>query len=63
MIVCIESLYQQHTKRCNWEMFEGHKEFFDQVRRKGDKLDNFTTKVHKFTSKFIATQVRSDISS
>jgi hypothetical protein len=38
MIVCIESFYQQHTRRCNWEMFEGHDEFLDQVRRKGDKL-------------------------
>jgi hypothetical protein len=38
MIVCIESFYGQHTRRCDWEMFEGHKEFLDQVRRKGDKL-------------------------
>jgi hypothetical protein len=38
MIVCIESLYQQHTRRCDWEMFEGHEEFLDQVQSTGDKL-------------------------
>jgi hypothetical protein len=38
MIVCIESFYLQHTRRCDWEMFEGHEEFLDQVPRKGDKL-------------------------
>jgi hypothetical protein len=38
MIVCIESLYQQHTRRCDWEMFEGREEFLNQVQRKGDKL-------------------------
>jgi hypothetical protein len=38
MIVYIESFYQQHTRRYDWEMFEGREEFLDQVRRKGDKL-------------------------
>jgi hypothetical protein len=38
IIVCIESFYRRHTRRCGWEMFEGHEEFFDQVQRKGDKL-------------------------
>jgi hypothetical protein len=38
MIVCIESLYQQHTRRCDWEMFEGREEFLNQVQKKGDKL-------------------------
>jgi hypothetical protein len=38
MMVSIESFYWQHTRRCDWEMFEGHDEFLDQVRRQGDKL-------------------------
>jgi hypothetical protein len=38
MIFCIESFYQEHTRRCDWEMFEGCEEFLDEVRRKGDKL-------------------------
>jgi hypothetical protein len=38
MIFCIEFFYRQHTRRCDWKMFEGRKEFFDEVRRKGDKL-------------------------
>jgi hypothetical protein len=38
MMVSIESFYRQHTRRCDWEMFVGCKEFLDQVRRKGDKL-------------------------
>jgi hypothetical protein len=25
---------------CDWETFKGHKEFLDQIQRKGDKLDN-----------------------
>jgi hypothetical protein len=25
-------------KKCDWETFEGREEFFEQVRRKGDKL-------------------------
>ncbi len=37
MIVCIESFYRQHTRRCDWEMFEGRKEFLDEVHRKRDK--------------------------
>jgi hypothetical protein len=35
---CIESFYQQHTRRCNWEIFGGRKEFLDEFHRKGDKL-------------------------
>jgi hypothetical protein len=35
----IEFFYQQHTRMCDWKMFEGHKEFLDEVRRKGDKLE------------------------
>jgi hypothetical protein len=38
MIVSIEYFYQQHTKRCDWETFEGREEFLDQVQRKGDKI-------------------------
>jgi hypothetical protein len=38
MMVSTESFYQQHTRRCDWEMFMGRKEFLDQVRRKGYKL-------------------------
>jgi hypothetical protein len=38
MIVCIESFYRQHIRRCDWEMFEGREEFLDQVQRKGDKF-------------------------
>jgi hypothetical protein len=38
MMVHIESFYRQHTRRCDWEAFEEHEEFLDQVRRKGDKL-------------------------
>jgi hypothetical protein len=37
-MICIESFNWQHTRRCDWEMFEGHEEFFEQVQRKGDKL-------------------------
>jgi hypothetical protein len=39
VIVCIESFYRQHTRRCDWEMFEGREEFHDQVQRKRAKLD------------------------
>jgi hypothetical protein len=28
----------QHTRRCDWETFEGREEFLDEVRRKGDKF-------------------------
>jgi hypothetical protein len=28
----------QHTRRCDWETFEGRKDFFEQDRRKGDNL-------------------------
>jgi hypothetical protein len=38
MMVSIESFYQHHTGRCDWETFDGHDEFQDQVQRKGDKL-------------------------
>jgi hypothetical protein len=34
----IEFFYRQHTRRCDWEMFESRKEFLDEVHRKGDKL-------------------------
>jgi hypothetical protein len=34
----IEFFYRQHTRRCDWEMFESREEFLDEVRRKGDKL-------------------------
>jgi hypothetical protein len=34
MIVCIESFYQHHTRRCDWEIFEGHKEFLDKYEEK-----------------------------
>jgi hypothetical protein len=37
-MICIESFNWQHTRRCDWETFEGREEFFEQVRRKGDKL-------------------------
>jgi hypothetical protein len=39
MMVSIEYFYRQHTRSCDWETFEVHGEFLDQVRRKGDKLD------------------------
>jgi hypothetical protein len=39
MMVSIESLYRQDTRRCVWETFEGREKFLDEVRRKGDKLD------------------------
>jgi hypothetical protein len=38
MMVSIESLYRQHTRRCDWKTFESREEFLDQVRRKGNKL-------------------------
>jgi hypothetical protein len=38
MMISIESFNWQHTRRCDWETFEGHEEFLEQVRRKGDKL-------------------------
>jgi hypothetical protein len=38
MIVCIEYFYRQHTRSCDWEIFDGHEKFLDQIRRKGDKL-------------------------
>jgi hypothetical protein len=34
----IEFFYRQHTRRCDWEMFESREEFLDEVHRKGDKL-------------------------
>jgi hypothetical protein len=37
-MISIEYFNWQHTRRCNWETFEGHEEFFKQVRRKVDKL-------------------------
>jgi hypothetical protein len=39
MMVYIESFYQHHTRRCDWEMFKGREEFLNQVQIKGDKLD------------------------
>jgi hypothetical protein len=38
MMIYIESFNWQHTRRYDWEMFEGHEEFFEQVQRKCDKL-------------------------
>jgi hypothetical protein len=38
MMVSIESFYRQHTRRCDWETFENHEKFLDQVQRKWDKL-------------------------
>jgi hypothetical protein len=29
MMICNDSFYRHHTRRCNWETFEGHKEFLD----------------------------------
>jgi hypothetical protein len=37
-MISIESFNCQHTRRCDWETFEGHEDFFEQVQRKGDKL-------------------------
>jgi hypothetical protein len=37
-MISIESFNSQHTRRCVRETFEGREEFFEQVRRKGDKL-------------------------
>jgi hypothetical protein len=31
-------LCQQHTRRCDWEDFDGREEFLDEVRRKDAKL-------------------------
>jgi hypothetical protein len=39
MMICIEYFNWQHTRRCDWETFEGREDFFEQVRRKGDKLE------------------------
>jgi hypothetical protein len=36
-MISIESFNWQHTRRCDWETFEGREEFREQVRRKGDK--------------------------
>jgi hypothetical protein len=38
MMISIESFNWQHTRRCDWEMFEGREEYLEQVQRKGDKL-------------------------
>jgi hypothetical protein len=38
VMISIESFNWQHTRRCDWETFEGHEEFLEQARRKGDKL-------------------------
>jgi hypothetical protein len=37
-MISIESFNWQHTRRCDWETFEGREEFLEQVQRKGDKL-------------------------
>jgi hypothetical protein len=37
-MISIESFNWQHTRRCDWETFEGHEKFLEQVWRKGDKL-------------------------
>jgi hypothetical protein len=42
-MISIESFYWQHIRRCDWETFEDRKEFFEQVRRKGDKVEKKMT--------------------
>jgi hypothetical protein len=37
-MISIESFYWQHTRRCDWEMFEDREEFLEQLQRKGDKF-------------------------
>jgi hypothetical protein len=37
-MISIEPFNWYHTRRCDWEAFEGREEFLEQVRRKGDKL-------------------------
>jgi hypothetical protein len=32
------SLCRRHTRQYDWEMFESHEEFLDEVQRKGAKL-------------------------
>jgi hypothetical protein len=29
----------QHTKHCDWEDFDAHKDFLDEVQRKGANID------------------------
>jgi hypothetical protein len=38
MMISIESFNWHHTRRCDWETFQGRKEFLEQVQRKGDKV-------------------------
>jgi hypothetical protein len=35
----VACLCWQHTRRCDWETFEGCEEFLDEVLMKGAKLD------------------------
>jgi hypothetical protein len=37
-MISIESFNWHDTRRCDWETFEGHEEFLEQVQRKDDKL-------------------------
>jgi hypothetical protein len=34
----LEFLCRQHARRCDWEEFDGHEEFLDEVQKKGVKL-------------------------
>jgi hypothetical protein len=34
MMISIQSFNWQHIRRCDWETFEGHVEFLEQVRKK-----------------------------
>jgi hypothetical protein len=38
MMIFLFNFSRQHTKRCDWETFEGREKFLDQVLRKEDKL-------------------------
>jgi hypothetical protein len=38
MMFFVLNFSRQHTRPCDWKTFKGHKEFLEQVRRKGDKL-------------------------
>jgi hypothetical protein len=40
MTIFVLNFSWQHIRTCDWETFKGHEEFLEQVRRKGDKLDN-----------------------
>jgi hypothetical protein len=38
MMIFVLIFSRQHTRTCDWGSFKGHKEFVEQVQRKGDKL-------------------------